>query len=137
MSKLDQILSFLEEYVAFFEGMVEAEKLKLIILLSNDLRAIEENILVQQVNAKRIENMENRRITLFNALGYKNLSLKEIIESNIEGQYELSLSYNRIDKAINQIKHFNKKSLELIRFNLSLSENKVSQVNEYDMKGVR
>lgn len=137
MSKLDQILSFLEEYVTFFEEMVEAEKLKLIILLSNDLRAIEENILVQQVNAKRIENMENRRITLFNALGYKNLSLKEIIESNIEGQYELSLSYNRIDKAINQIKHFNKKSLELIRFNLSLSENKVSQVNEYDMKGVR
>ena len=137
MSKLDQILSFLEEYVTFFEEMVEAEKLKLIILLSNDLRAIEENILVQQVNAKRIEKMENRRITLFNALGYKNLSLKEIIESNIEGQYELSLSYNRIDKAINQIKHFNKKSLELIRFNLSLSENKVSQVNEYDMKGVR
>ena len=137
MSKLDQILSFLEEYVTFFEEMVEAEKLKLIILLSNDLRAIEENILVQQVNAKRIENMENRRITLFNALGYKNLSLKELIESNIEGQYELSLSYNRIDKAINQIKHFNKKSLELIRFNLSLSENKVSQVNEYDMKGVR
>lgn len=137
MSKLDQILSFLEEYATFFEEMVEAEKLKLSILLTNDLKAIEENILVQQVNAKRIDNMENRRITLFNALGYKNLSLKEIIESNIEGQYELSLSYNRIDKAINQIKHFNKKSLELIRFNLSLSENKVSQVNEYDMKGVR
>lgn len=137
MSKLVQILSFLEEYATFFEEMVEAEKLKLSILLTNDLKAIEENILVQQVNAKRIDNMENRRITLFNALGYKNLSLKEIIESNIEGQYELSLSYNRIDKAINQIKHFNKKSLELIRFNLSLSENKVSQVNEYDMKGVR
>ena len=67
MSNLIQIQTFLEEYTLFFEEMVEAEKTKLNILLSNDLKAIEENILTQQVNAKRIENMENRRIKLFKA----------------------------------------------------------------------
>lgn len=125
---------FFEEYALFFEEMVEAEKLKLNILLSNDLKAIEENILVQQVNAKRIENMERKRIEMFNALGYSQLTFKEIIQMNQEESTILTNYYSRVEKAINQIKHFNKKSLELIRFNLSLSE---KETNNYDMKGNR
>lgn len=134
MSNINQIKAFLEEYTDFFEEMVEAEKLKLNILLSNDLKAIEENILTQQVNAKRIENMENRRISLFSHLGYHQTSLKDVIQLLGEDAYELSNYYSRLDKAISLIKHFNKKSLELIRFNLSFSE---SLTNNYDMKGVR
>lgn len=137
MNKLERIMSFLEEYTRFFEEMVEAEKVKLNILLSSDLKAIEENILVQQVNAKRIENMEKRRIGLFNEIGHKNQSLKEIIESYEENKYELSQYYNRIDKSIELIKHFNKKSLELIRFNLSMSEIRNDIGLNYDMKGTR
>lgn len=137
MSNLERIMSFLEEYTQFFEEMVEAEKVKLSILLSSDLKAIEENILVQQVNAKRIENMENRRIALFNEIGHKNQSLKEIIETYEENKYELSQYYNRIDKSIELIKHFNKKSLELIRFNLSMRDNKNDNGLNYDMKGMR
>ena len=121
MNKIDEIEVFLEEYTLFFEEMVEAEKTKLNILLSNDLKAIEENILTQQVNAKRIENMENRRITMFNQQGYPQKSLREVIQFLGEDAYELNVYYNRLEKAISLIKHFNKKSLELIRFNLSLS----------------
>ena len=125
---------FFEEYALFFEEMVEAEKLKLNILLSNDLKAIEENILIQQVNAKRIENMERKRIEMFNGLGYSQLTFKEIIQMNQEESNILTNYYSRVEKAIIQIKHFNKKSLELIRFNLSLSE---KETNNYDMKGNR
>ena len=125
---------FFEEYTLFFEEMVEAEKQKLSILLSNDLKAIEENILVQQVNAKRIENMERKRLELFNLLGYNQLTFKEIIQMNQNESNSLNDYYSRVEKAISQIKHFNKKSLELIRFNLSLSEKETSN---YDMKGNR
>lgn len=130
----NQIYTFLEEYSLFFEEMVDAEKLKLSILLSNDLKAIEENILVQQVNAKRIENIEKRRIELFQLQGYYQLTFKEIIDLNQEEAPILLNYFTRVEKAINQIKHFNKKSLELIRFNLSLNENQSSQ---YDKKGLR
>lgn len=130
----NQIYTFLEEYSLFFEEMVDAEKLKLSILLSNDLKAIEENILVQQVNAKRIENIEKRRIELFQLQGYHQLTFKEIIDLNQEEAPKLLNYFTRVEKAINQIKHFNKKSLELIRFNLSLNENQSSQ---YDKKGLR
>lgn len=125
---------FFEEYTLFFEEMIEAEKLKLNILLSNDLKAIEENILVQQVNAKRIENMERKRLELFNSLGYNQLTFKEIIQLNHDESTVLNNYYSRVEKAINQIKYLNKKSLELIRFNLSLSE---KETNNYDMKGNR
>jgi len=131
---MNNIYIFLEEYTLFFEEMVEAEKLKLSILLSNDLKAIEENILVQQVNAKRIENMERKRLELFNSLGYNQLTFKEIIQLNQDESNLLTDYYSRVEKAINQIKHFNKKSLELIRFNLSLSDKETSN---YDMKGNR
>lgn len=131
---MSNIQVFFEEYTLFFEEMVEAEKLKLNILLSNDLKAIEENILVQQVNAKRIENMERKRLELFNSLGYNQLTFKEIIQLNQDESNVLTDYYSRVEKAINQIKHFNKKSLELIRFNLSLSEKETSN---YDMKGNR
>lgn len=134
MNKIDEVKVFLEEYALFFEEMVEAEKTKLNTLLSNDLKAIEENILTQQVNAKRIENMENRRLSMFNQLGYPQKSLREVIQLLGEDAYELSNYYHRLEKAISLIKHFNKKSLELIRFNLSLNETKE---NNYDMKGVR
>lgn len=131
---MNNIYIFLEEYTLFFEEMVEAEKLKLNILLSNDLKAIEENILVQQVNAKRIENMERKRLELFNSLGYNQLTFKEIIQLNHDESNVLTDYYSRVEKAINQIKYFNKKSLELIRFNLSLSDKETSN---YDMKGNR
>lgn len=130
----NQIYTFLEEYSLFFEEMVDAEKLKLSILLSNDLKAIEENILVQQVNAKRIENIEKKRIELFQLQGYHQLTFKEIINLNQEEAPILLNYFTRVEKAINQIKHFNKKSLELIRFNLSLNEN---QSSHYDKKGLR
>lgn len=130
----NQIYTFLEEYSLFFEEMVDAEKLKLSILLSNDLKAIEENILVQQVNAKRIENIEKKRIELFQLQGYHQLTFKEIIDLNQEEAPILLNYFTRVEKAINQIKHFNKKSLELIRFNLSLNEN---QSSHYDKKGLR
>ncbi len=137
MSNLIQIQTFLEEYTLFFEEMVEAEKTKLNILLSNDLKAIEENILTQQVNAKRIENMENRRIKLFKDLGYENVSLKDVIHMFSSETSILQTYYTRIDQALKLIKHFNKKSLELIRFNLSMSEQRNQNMDSYDMKGTR
>jgi hypothetical protein len=71
---------------------------------------------------------------LFNSLGYNQLTFKEIIQLNQDESNVLTDYYSRVEKAINQIKHFNKKSLELIRFNLSLSEKETSN---YDMKGNR
>jgi hypothetical protein len=132
-----RLVSFLDEYTLFFESMVDAERVKLNTLLSNDIKAIEENILVQQVDAKRMENMENRRISLFSEYKLEQVSLKELIEIFEKDKINLNKYYQRIDFALQQIKYLNKKSMELIRFNLKMVETRTNKEYGYDMKGGR
>jgi endonuclease III len=133
-----QLIDFFEEYTTFYESMVVEENTKFRILLSNDLQAIEENILVQQVNAKRMENMEQRRIALFLKMNLSNERFKQIIEKTEDNKNLLQAYYNRIEHAIQQIKYLNQKSMELIRLNLKMIETKKTNSDYgYDMKGAR
>lgn len=132
-----KLIHFFDEYTSFYESMVNEENNKLKILLSNDLKSIEENILVQQVNAKRMENMENRRIALFESMKLSQYSFRQIIEL-MEDKTVLQAYYKRIDHAIQQIKYMNQKSMELIRLNLKTVETKKTNTDYgYDMKGAR
>lgn len=137
MIDYEKLIHFFDEYTCFYESMVNEENNKLKILLSNDLKLIEENILVQQVNAKRMENMENRRITLFDSMKLGQYSFRQIIDL-MEDKTVLQAYYTRIDHAIQQIKYMNQKSMELIRLNLKTVETKKTNTDYgYDMKGVR
>ncbi len=132
-----KLVHFFDEYTSFYESMVNEENNKLKILLSNDLKSIEENILVQQVNAKRMENIENRRIALFESMKLGQYSFRQIIDL-VEDKTILQAYYSRIDYAIQQIKYMNQKSMELIRFNLKTVETKKTNTDYgYDMKGAR
>jgi len=132
-----KLIHFFDEYTSFYESMVNEENNKLKILLSNDLKSIEENILVQQVNAKRMENMENRRIALFESMKLGQYSFRQIIDL-VEDKTILQAYYSRIDHAIQQIKYMNQKSMELIRLNLKTVETKKTNTDYgYDMKGAR
>lgn len=132
-----KLVHFFDEYTSFYESMVNEENNKLKILLSNDLKSIEENILVQQVNAKRMENMENRRIALFDSMKLGQYSFRQIIDL-MEDKTVLQTYYTRINHAIQQIKYMNQKSMELIRLNLKTVETKKTNTDYgYDMKGAR
>ena len=121
MSKLDQILSFLEEYATFFEEMVELEKVKLSVLMSNDMQAIQANLLEQQSNAKRIENIEIERQNFFQVHGFNELSLREVIAlCDSEQKVVLEHTYERLQHAISQIKYHNRTSMEIIHMNLNI-----------------
>lgn len=138
MIDYQKLIHFFDEYTSFYESMVNEENNKFKILLSNDLKSIEENILVQQVNAKRMENMENRRIALFESMQLGQYSFKQIIEKIEEDKTSLLAYYTRIDHAIQQIKYMNQKSMELIRLNLKMVETKKTNTDYgYDMKGAR
>lgn len=138
MIDYQKLIHFFDEYTCFYESMVNEENNKFKILLSNDLKSIEENILVQQVNAKRMENMENRRIALFDSIQLGQYSFRQIIEKIEEDKTILQGYYTRIDHAIQQIKYMNQKSMELIRLNLKTVETKKTNTDYgYDMKGAR
>lgn len=115
------IEQFMERYTTFFEEMVELEKVKLSVLMSNDVQAIQANLLEQQSNAKRIENIEIERQNFFQVHGFNELSLREIIAlCDTEQKVVLEHTYERLQHAISQIKYHNRKSMEIIHMNLSI-----------------
>jgi hypothetical protein len=115
------IEQFMEHYTSFFEEMVEFEKVKLRVLMSNDVQAIQTNLLEQQSNAKRIENIEIERQNFFKVHGFENLSLREVIAlCDTELNVKLEHTYERLQHAISQIKYHNRKSMEIIHMNLNI-----------------
>ena len=115
------IEQFMERYTTFFEEMVELEKVKLSVLMTNDVQAIQANLLEQQSNAKRIENIEIERQNFFQVHGFNELSLREVIAlCDTEQKVVLEHTYERLQHAISQIKYHNRKSMEIIHMNLSI-----------------
>ena len=115
------IEQFMEHYTTFFEEMVELEKVKLSVLMSNDVQAIQANLLEQQSNAKRIENIEIERQNFFQVHGFNELSLREVIAlCDTEQKVVLEHTYERLQHAISQIKYHNRKSMEIIHMNLNI-----------------
>jgi len=115
------IEQFMERYTTFFEEMVELEKVKLSVLMSNDVQAIQANLLEQQSNAKRIENIEIERQNFFQVHGFNELSLREVIAlCDSEQKVVLEHTYERLQHAISQIKYNNRKSMEIIHMNLNI-----------------
>ena len=116
------IEQFMERYTTFFEEMVELEKVKLSVLMSNDVQAIQANLLEQQSNAKRIENIEIERQNFFRVHGFNELSLREVIAlCDTDTKIKLEHTYERLQHAISQIKYNNRKSMEIIHMNLYCS----------------
>jgi len=115
------IEQFMERYTTFFEEMVELEKVKLSVLMSNDVQAIQANLLEQQSNAKRIENIEIERQNFFQVHSFNELSLREVIAlCDTDLKVKLEHTYERLQHAISQIKYHNRKSMEIIHMNLSI-----------------
>ena len=115
------IEQFMERYTTFFEEMVELEKVKLSVLMSNDVQAIQANLLEQQSNAKRIENIEIERQNFFQFHGFNELSLREVIAlCDTDLKVKLEHTYERLQHAISQIKYNNRKSMEIIHMNLNI-----------------
>ena len=115
------IEQFMERYTTFFEEMVELEKVKLSVLMTNDVQAIQANLLEQQSNAKRIENIEIERQNFFQVHGFNELSLREVIAlCDTEQKAVLEHTFERLQHAISQIKYNNRKSMEIIHMNLNI-----------------
>lgn len=121
MSKFALVSSFLEEYANFFETILVTEKEKLQILMHGEVKDIEKTIAVQQANEKKIQNMEKKRAEMQKSAGFDGYTLKQIID-NFEGEEKKNLHglFIRIDQALNDIKFYNKKGMEVVQTNLHL-----------------
>lgn len=116
---MDQLIEFLREYVAFFEEMEHRQEEKLEKLLSRELSQIEETIMMQQAMDKRLENMERRRSSLFEQLGYGGSTFQELIASQSGAEAKELIGLNeRLEHAVGNIRFYNEKASGLARAEL-------------------
>ena len=106
---MEEIFVFLTEYTEFLEKMEVTQQEKLDLLLSGDLKKIEQSIMVQQAMDKQLENLEQARMRLFQEHGVEGKTFRELIPlqpeaGNGEGssscRQDWQLLYDRLQKAI-------------------------------------
>lgn len=118
VSKLEnkqKLYSFLEEYAVFFEEVAASEQEKLQSLLSSELKAIEHSIAVQQANAKRMDNFEAKRAELQKQAQLDGCTFLELIErAPEEYRAQLQVIYDRVNRAVSDIKYLNGKSMKVV-----------------------
>lgn len=112
---MERIITFLEEYAAFFEQVEQKQEEKLATLTKGELSAVEQTIVMQQALDKQIQNMEQRRIQLFLKEGFDGKTFKELLElAQNEAYYsQLEALYQRIEHSVTSVKFINQKCVKL------------------------
>ena len=115
---MEEIFVFLTEYAEFLEKMEVTQQEKLDLLLSGDLKKIEQSIMVQQAMDKQLEIWNRPGCVFFQEHGVEGKTFRELIPlqpeaGNGEGssscRQDWQLLYDRLQKAIDNIRYYNKK----------------------------
>lgn len=119
MNITGEFVDFMESYAAFFEEMTVSEQDKLEAMLSNDIKMLEHSVSAQQASAKRLENIEKKRIDMQEKANCTGMSLGQIIEA-APPEYTARLGEvsQRINRAVEEIKFYNDKSMGVVKMNL-------------------
>ena len=112
---VSRLISFLEEYVRFFEETAEAETQQYQALLEHDLKKIQATLSSQQAILLQTENLEKRRMCLQEEAGLAGMSLKDVTDSLTDGEQSRRTAelLARLTQAVNAIRTQNARSMQL------------------------
>lgn len=109
---MEMFRAFLEEYVEFLEEVAAAEGEKHAALLSYDSKRVEKISSNQQAINMRLAQMEKKRETEQERLGWGGLTFRKIFEQmDAAVQNQFVEIFERFARAVSDIKYFNKKSI--------------------------
>ena len=116
MGTREQFCQFLEEYAKFIEEMASQEIEKYSALLSYDHKRMDKAIAAQQAMNMRFSKLEAQRAERQEAAGFGEMTFQQIL-SQMEGEERRQYYglFERIRKAVEDVKFFNGKSLSFAR----------------------
>lgn len=121
MEAMGAFCEFMESYAAFLEEVQAQEGTKYSALVSYDLQRMDQAISQQQALLMKLEQREKQRIELQKRAGFGEKSFREILDCADEPwKGRLEDSFKRVEKAIQEIKFYNEKSMSLARLNLQI-----------------
>ena len=122
--KTERFFDFLDEYTEFFASMEQFEQHKLTVLLGGNLPDIENTISAAQANAKRLDNLERKRILLQEEAGLGDMSLSQLADyAGGERASSLHRQLRRLTSHVYNIRFYNQKAMEVAENNLRRTGN--------------
>lgn len=123
---MKELLDILDESTNLYNHLFELEQQKYDSLLKNDIIKLDEVVAKEQVSYLKMRGLEQKREKLITSLGFKDKTLKEIIEliKDIEYKSKLTEKYKELNKLILDIKNINSLCKTLIEARLQGIENK-------------
>lgn len=123
---MKELLDILDESTNLYNHLFELEQQKYESLLKNDLVKLDEVVAKEQVAYLKMRGLEQKREKLVTSLGFKDKTLKEIIELITDNEYKSKLTekYKELNKLILDIKNTNSLCKTLIEARLQGIENK-------------
>lgn len=117
---MEQLITFLNEYIEFFEQLEQKQQEKLERLSSKELSQIEETIALQQAMDQQLKNMEKKRADLMESMGYSGCTFKELIDQ-ADGTARTALIslYARLGEAVDNVKFINQKAVKMAQTELA------------------
>ncbi|MPN63562.1 hypothetical protein SDC9_211326 [bioreactor metagenome] len=81
----------------------------------------------------KMRGLDQKREKLINSMGYKGMTLKEIIESDkIKNKKELTEKYNELNEIIHEVKKINNLNKTLIEVRMHKIDDALVQLGEKD-----
>jgi len=144
LADYNKIYAFMTEYAQFLKETEIKEKNKMNILLSNDVKKVESTMNEYQFTVSAMQKYENKRIELFNSENLAGMTFSQAADTfSGEERKNLKILHAQIASLIENIRQFNKKSLEIANLNLrimseiNLEADDCSDANCYDRNGTQ
>lgn len=128
---MNTLYTVLNESTQIYREFLELEYKKYDAILKADIETLDDLVSKEQVFYLKIRGLEQKREHLIETLGFKDKTLKEIIEISNNEQKQILLDiYNELNKLITEVKKINNLSKTLIEVRLHRVDKAMAQLGE-------
>lgn len=128
---MNTLITVLKESAQIYKEFLELEYKKYDVILKADIETLDDLVSKEQAFYLKIRGLEQKREQIIESLGFKDKTLKEIIEiTNIEQKQILSDIYNDLNKLIIEVKKINNLCRTLIEVRLHRVDKAMAQLGQ-------
>ncbi len=127
------MIDILSESADLYKSFLELEYEKHDAVIKNDIELLDDIVSKEQVYYMKMRGLDQKREKLINSMGYKDMTLKEIIESDkMKNKKELTEKYNELYEIIHEVKKINNLNKTLIEVRMHKIDDALVQLGEKD-----
>jgi len=125
-----RLIELLEESAGLYKKFLELEYKKYDAVIKNDIETLDDIVCKEQAFYLKMRGIEQNREKIIDSMGYKNKSLKEIIEADKKDNLELKEIYEELSKLIAEVKKISSLCKSLIEVRMHKIDKALQQLGE-------